>query len=120
VNAPSDPLIIELRTGLWMVKTEGREGEPGVIRGYLSTIEVDGATRFLARLPHLNPTQGVRLGEFWEWERAVEAVLAEAPRPLVVDPFRDLHYSTAAERRERSERRERAGRRRRLAGRLSD
>jgi hypothetical protein len=72
--------------------------------------------RYLARLPHLNPTQGIRLGEFWEWERAVEAVLAEAPRPLVADPFRDLRYTEPGE---NADRLERGRQRRRFAGRFS-
>ena len=116
VHTNSEPLIIELRPALWMVKEEGRDGGPGVIRGYLSAVEVDGGIRFLARLPHLNPTQGIRLGEFWEWERAVEAVLAEQPRPLVADPYRDLRYTEPGENAERLERRRE---RRRFAGRFS-
>jgi len=116
VNTTSDPLIIELRAGLWMVKDEGSDGGPGVIRGYLSTIEVAGGIRYLARLPHLNPTQGLRLGEFWEWAKAVEAVLAEQPRPLVADPFRAERYTEPGE---NAERLESARRRRRFAGRFS-
>ena len=116
VNTTSDPLIIELRAGLWMVKDEGRDGGPGVIRGYLSTVEVAGGIRYLARLPHLNPTQGLRLGEFWEWGKAVEAVLAEQPRPLVADPFRAERYTEPGE---NAERLEGARRRRRFAGRFS-
>ena len=110
------PLIIELRPGLWMVKQPGRDGEPGIIRGYLSTLEAADGIRYLARLPHLNPTQGLRLGEFWEWERAVEAVLAEQPRPLVADPFRDLRYTDPGE---NADRLERGRQRRRFAGRFS-
>ena len=110
------PLIIELRPALWMVKHPGSEGEPGVIRGYISAVEAPDGIRFLARLPHLNPTQGLRLGEFWEWERAVDAVLAEQPRPLVADPFRDLRYTEPGE---NAERLERGRQRRRFAGRFS-
>ena len=116
VNETSDPLIIELRAGLWMVKDEGRDGGPGVIRGYLSTLVVAGGIRYLARLPHLNPTQGLRLGEFWEWQKAVEAVLAEQPRPLVADPFRAERYTEPGE---NAERLEGARRRRRFVGRFS-
>ena len=115
VNTTSDPLIIELRAGLWMVKDEGRDGGPGVIRGYLSTVEVAGGIRYLARLPHLNPTQGLRLGEFWEWHKAVEAVLAEQPRPLVADPFRAERYTEPGE---NAQRLESARKRRRFAGRF--
>ena len=104
VQPPSaDPIVIELRTGLWMVKLAGTEDEPGVIRGYINAVEAPDGRRFLARLPHLNPTQGIRLGEFWELDRAVAAVLAEQPRPLVADPWRDGRYSDPAELRRRLE-----------------
>jgi hypothetical protein len=116
VLTTSDLLIIELRAGLWMLKQPGTEGAPAVIRGYLSTVEVQGSIRYLARLPHLNPTQGLRLGEFWEWERAVEAVLAEQPRPLLADPLRAERYTELGENAERAEH---ARRRRRFAGRFS-
>ncbi len=116
MNATSDPLIIELRAGLWMVKDEGCDGGPGVIRGYLSVVEVAGGIRYLARLPHLNPTQGLRLGEFWEWQKAVDAVLAEQPRPLVADPYRAERYTEPGE---NAERLESARNRRRFAGRFS-
>jgi hypothetical protein len=115
VQLHSEPLIIELRPALWMVKDEGRDGGPGVIRGYLSTVEAPDGIRYLARLPHLNPTQGIRLGEFWEWERAVEAILAEQPRPLVADPYRDLRYTEPGE---NVERLEKSRQRRRFAGRF--
>ena len=82
VQTQPAPLIIELRPALWMVKEEGRDGGPGVIRGYLSAVEAADGIRYLARLPHLNPTQGLRLGEFWEWDRAVEAVLADHSWPI--------------------------------------
>ncbi len=107
-----DPLVIELREGLWMVK----QLEPAVIRGYISAVEAPDGTRFLARLPHLNPTQGLRIGEYWEWQRAIEAILAEQPRPLVADPFRDLRYSDPVERAQQLEKRRS---RRRFAGRFS-
>ena len=119
VNTSSDQaatVIIELREGLWMLKQEAANEAPAVIRGYLSQVEVAGGIRYLARLPHLNPTQGIRLGEFWEWERAVEAVQAEQPRPLVADPYRDLRYSEPGENEQRLER---VRRRRRFAGRLN-
>lgn len=116
MHTTSDPLIIELRPGLWMVKEPGSDGALGVIRGYLSTVEVAGGIRYLARLPHLNPTQGIRLGEYWEWQRAVEAVLAEQPRPLVDDPFRAERYTEPGE---NAQRLENARKRRRFAGRFS-
>ena len=99
-----------------MVKQPGADGEPGVIRGYLSAVEVPEGIRYLARLPHLNPRQGIRLGEFWEWDKAVDAVLAEEPRPLVADPYRDLRYTEPGENAERLERRRQS---RRFAGRFS-
>lgn len=68
-------LVIELRDALWMVKQEGAPGKPGVIRGYLFRVEAADGIRYLARLPHLNPALGPRLGEFWAWERAVDALL---------------------------------------------
>ena len=98
-----------------MVKEPGSDGGPGVIRGYLSQVEVAGGIRYLARLPHLNPTQGIRLGEFWEWQKAVDAVLAEQPRPLVADPFRAERYTEPGE---NAERLENARKRRRFAGRF--
>lgn len=115
MTTTSDPLIIELRPGLWMVKQPGDGGGPGVIRGYLSAVDAPDGPRYLARLPHLNPTQGLRLGEFWELQRAVDAVLAEQPRPLS-DPYRDLRYTQPGENAERLEARRQ---RRRFAGRLS-
>jgi hypothetical protein len=108
-------VIIELRAGLWMLKEEA-EGV-GVIRGYIAAVEAPDGIRYVARLQHLNPTQGPKLGEFWEWEKAVEAILAEQPRPIFVDPYRDLKYS---DRSQRAERLEQIRRRRRFAGRLSD
>lgn len=69
-------LVIELNDGMWLIKQPGLGIEPGVIRGYLFRVEAADGIRYLARLPHLYPTQGARLGEFWEWERAVAAVLA--------------------------------------------
>ncbi len=110
---PDAPTIIELTTGLWMVK-EHTDGV-GIIRGYITTVEVAGETRFSARLPHLNPTQGVRLGEYWEWQRAVDAILAEQPRDYAPDPYRDLKRTKPGE---NAQRLEQARRRRRLAGRF--
>jgi hypothetical protein len=111
------PTIIELTTGLWMVKHQGADlgEEVGVIRGYITAVEVAGEQRYCARLPHLNPRQGVRLGEFWEWDRAVEAILAEQPREYAPDPYRDLKRTKPGE---NAQRLEQARRRRRLAGRF--
>jgi hypothetical protein len=107
------PIVIELTTGLWMVKEQAHE--VGTIRGYITTIEVAGELRYCARLPHLNPTQGIRLGEYWEWDRALEAILAETPRDYAPDPYRDLKRTKPGE---NAQRLERARRRRRLAGRF--
>jgi hypothetical protein len=107
------PIVIELTTGLWMVKEQANE--VGTIRGYITTVDVAGEVRFCARLPHLNPTQGLRLGEYWEWDRALEAILAEQPRDYVPDPYRDLRRTKPGE---NAQRLEQARRRRRLAGRF--
>jgi hypothetical protein len=88
-----------------MLKDQGDVGSAGLIRGYITQIEAPDGVRYLARLPSLNPTQGPKLGEFWEWEKAIEAVLAEQPRPIVIDPYRDLRYSDPAGRAERLEQR---------------
>jgi hypothetical protein len=110
-------VIIELRAGLWMVKDQSGENSVGLIRGYIAQIEAPDGIRYLARLPHLNPTQGPKLGEFWEWDRAVEAILSEQPRPIGIDPYRDLRYSDPAGRAERLEQRRL---RRKYSGRLVD
>ena len=115
MNATS-PTIIELRTGLWMVKEQAPDDAVGTIRGYITRIELADGVRFLARLPHLNPTQGLRIGEYWEWGKAVAAVLEAQPRPLIEDPFKDLRYSDPAERQHALER---SRQRRRFAGRFS-
>jgi hypothetical protein len=107
------PIVIELTTGLWMVKEQANE--VGTIRGYITTVDVAGEVRFCARLPHLNPTQGLRLGEYWEWDRALEAILAEQPRDYAPDPYRDLRRTKPGE---NAQRLEQARRRRRLAGRF--
>jgi hypothetical protein len=121
-------LIIELRAGLWMLKEPsaadaghgtdaGADDGAGKIRGYIAQIEAPDGIRYVARLPALNPTRGPKLGEFWEWDKALEAILAEQPRPIVIDPYRDLKYSDPAGRAERLEQRRL---RRKYAGRLSD
>jgi hypothetical protein len=115
-------VIIELRDGLWMLKDDvGADtdmgGGTGTIRGYISQIDAPDGVRYVARLPALNPTRGPKLGEFWEWDKALEAILAERPRPIVIDPYRDLKYSDPASRAERLEQRRL---RRKYAGRFSD
>ena len=100
-----------------MLKDEGECGAPGVIRGYIAAIEAPDGKRFIARLPQLNPTQGPKLGEFWEWEKAIEAIECEQPRAIVIDPYRDLRYSDPTM---RATRLEQLKRRRRFAGRLGD
>lgn len=95
---PVGVIIIELHRGLWMVKQQprrslrptlvprgrgrvkrGREAV-GVIRGYLSETPTATGVHYTARLPQLGPTQGPRLGEFGDWDRAVAAVLAATTR----------------------------------------
>lgn len=100
--------VTDLGPGFWMVSVAG------TTRGYVIQVEVKGETRFDARLRHLNPSQGTRIGEYWELEKAVAAIIAEPPRFSGRDPFRELtNYATRDEMRERTERKRlqrRAGR----------
>lgn len=100
--------VTDLGPGFWMVSVAG------ATRGFIVQIEVRGETRYDARLRHMNPGQGTRIGEYWELEKAVTAILAEPPRFVGRDPFRELtNYATRDEMRERTERKRlqrRAGR----------
>lgn len=100
--------VTDLGPGFWMVSVAG------ATRGFITQIEVKGEVRFEARLRHVNPGQGTRIGEYWEIEKAVLAILAEPSRVVGRDPFRELtNYATRDEMRERTERRRlqrRAGR----------
>ena len=78
---PDGIVVIELRTGLWMVKEQPKGAAVGVIRGYLSEAPSADGTRFLARLPHFNPAEGPLLGEYREWALAVQRVLSSSASP---------------------------------------
>lgn len=99
--------LTDLGPGFWMVSVAG------VTRGFITQIAVRDETRFEARLRHFNPGQGTRIGEYWELERAVQAILAELPPVQGRDPFRELtNYASRdqmAERTERLRQRRRAG-----------
>lgn len=100
--------VTDLGPGFWMVSVAG------ATRGFIVQVEVKGETRFEARLRHVNPGQGTRIGEYWELERAIAAIVAEPPRFVGRDPFRELtNYATREQMRERTERKRlqrRAGR----------
>lgn len=104
----TDATVTDLGPGFWMVSVAG------ATRGFIVQIEVQGEVRFDARLRHMNPGQGTRIGEYWELERAVAAIIAEPARFVGRDPFRELtNYATRDEMRERTERKRlqrRAGR----------
>lgn len=91
--------VTDLGPGFWMVSVAG------ATRGFITQIEVRGEVRFEARLRHVNPGQGTRIGEYWEIEKAVLAILAEPSRFVGRDPFRELtSYATRDEMLERTER----------------
>lgn len=100
--------VTDLGPGFWMVSVAG------ATRGFVIQVEVRGEVRFDARLRHMNPGQGTRIGEYWELEKAIAAILAEPPRFVGRDPFRELtNYATREQMRERAERKRlqrRAGR----------
>lgn len=100
--------VTDLGPGFWMVSVAG------ATRGFITQIVVKDEIRFEARLRHLNPGQGTRIGEYWEIERAIAAIVAEPPRFTGRDPFRELtNYASRADMAERTERlrqRRRAGR----------
>lgn len=100
--------VTDLGPGFWMVSVAG------ATRGFIVQIAVKGEVRYDARLRHMNPGQGTRIGEYWQLEKAVAAILAEPPRFVGRDPFRELtNYATRDEMRERTERKRlqrRAGR----------
>ncbi len=91
--------VTDLGPGFWMVTVSG------ATRGFVTQIEVKGELRFEARLRHINPGQGTRIGEYWELERAISAILEEPPHVVGRDPFRELtNYATRDQMRERTER----------------
>ncbi|MFA4841373.1 MAG: hypothetical protein WC580_06670 [Agrococcus sp.] len=100
--------VTDLGPGFFMVSVAG------ATRGFIVQIEVKGEVRFEARLRHVNPGQGTRIGEYWELDKAIAAILAEPPRFVGRDPFRELtNYASRDQMRERTERKRlqrRAGR----------
>ena len=100
--------VTDLGPGFFMVSVAGDT------RGFIVQIEVKGEVRFEARLRHVNPGQGTRIGEYWELDKAIAAILAEPPRFVGRDPFRELtNYASRDQMRERTERKRlqrRAGR----------
>lgn len=100
--------VTDLGPGFWMVSVAG------ATRGFIVQIEVKGEVRFEARLRHVNPGQGTRIGEYWEFDRAIGAIIAEPPRFVGRDPFRELtNYASREQMLERTERKRlqrRAGR----------
>ncbi|GEK81167.1 hypothetical protein [Agrococcus baldri] len=101
-------VVTDLGPGFWMVSVAG------ATRGYVVQVVVKEEIRFEARLRHMNPGQGTRIGEYWEIEKAIAAIVAEPPRFTGRDPFRELtNYATREQMRERTERKRlqrRAGR----------
>ena len=105
-----DATLTDLGLGMWLVSVAGTN------RGTITQVEVHGEQRYSARLRHFNPGQGVLIGEYWELEKAVAAILAETPKQQGRDPFRQLtNYASREDMRERAER----ARLRRRAGRYS-
>jgi hypothetical protein len=100
--------VTDLGPGFWMVSVAG------TTRGFIVQVAVRDEIRFEARLRHINPGQGTRIGEYWELEKAVAAIVAEPPRFTGRDPFRELtNYASRDQMRERTERKRlqrRAGR----------
>lgn len=100
--------VTDLGPGFFMVSVAG------ATRGFIVQIEVQGEVRFEARLRHVNPGQGTRIGEYWELEKAIAAIIAEPPRTAGRDPFRELtNYASREQMLERTERKRlqrRAGR----------
>jgi hypothetical protein len=100
--------VTDLGPGFWMVSVAG------TTRGFIVQVAVRDEIRFEARLRHINPGQGTRIGEYWELEKAIAAIVAEPPRFTGRDPFRELtNYASRDQMRERTERKRlqrRAGR----------
>lgn len=106
--AGAQATVTPLGNGLWMVSVAG------VQRGTVTRIRVRGEQRYEARLRHIDPGRGTRIGEYWELAKAVAALRAEVPRFVGRDPFKELtNYVSRDQMRERTERmrqRRRAGR----------
>lgn len=108
--AGAQATVTPLGEGLWLVSVAG------VSRGTVRRVVVKGAERFEARLRHIDPGHGTRIGEYFELATAVAALRAEVPRFVGRDPFKELtNYVSREQMRERTERM----RQRRRAGRYS-
>ncbi|WP_306231473.1 hypothetical protein [Agrococcus beijingensis] len=91
--------VTDLGPGFWMVTVAG------ATRGFITQIEVKDEVRFEARMRHMNPGQGTRIGEYWELEKAIAAILQEPPQFVGRDPFRELtNYASREQMLERAER----------------
>jgi hypothetical protein len=91
--------VTDLGPGFWMVTVSG------ATRGFITQIVVKDEVRFEARMRHMNPGQGTRIGEYWELEKAIAAILQEPPQFLGRDPFRELtNYVSREQMLERTER----------------
>ncbi|SDH26359.1 hypothetical protein [Agrococcus jejuensis] len=108
--AGTQAIVTALGEGLWLVSVAG------VSRGTVRRIVVQGTERFEARLRHIDPGHGTRIGEYFELAKAVAALRAEVPRFVGRDPFKELtNYVSRDQMRERTERM----RQQRRAGRYS-
>lgn len=91
--------VTDLGPGFWMVTVSG------ATRGFITQIVVKDEVRFEARMRHVNPGQGTRIGEYWELEKAIAAILQEPPQFIGRDPFRELtNYASREQMLERTER----------------
>ena len=108
--AGTQATVTPIGDGLWLVSVAG------VSRGTVRRIVVQGAERFEARLRHIDPGHGTRIGEYFELAKAVAALRAEVPPFVGRDPFKELtNYVSRDQMRERTERM----RQQRRAGRYS-
>ena len=97
--AGAQATVTPIGDGLWLVSVAG------VTRGTVRRIVVQGAQRFEARLRHIDPGRGTRIGEYFELAKAVGALRAEVPRFVGRDPFKELtNYVSRDQMRQRTER----------------
>lgn len=90
--------LTDIGLGMWLVTLAG------TTRGTITQVNVGNEIRYQARLRHMNPGQGVQIGEYWELEKAVEAILAETPKLPGRDPFKQLtNYASREEMADRTE-----------------
>ncbi|QCR19740.1 hypothetical protein [Agrococcus sp. SGAir0287] len=97
--AGAQATVTPIGDGLWLVSVAG------VSRGTVRRIVVQGRQRFEARLRHIDPGHGTRIGEYFELAKAVAALRAEVPRFVGRDPFKELtNYVSREQMRQRTER----------------